>query len=79
MRDIRRFGDPVLSVDAEGEPVEVAGRGLLARCFQHEIDHLDGTLYLDRLERRTRRQALRAVREAAWFGAELPAPRLLGR
>jgi peptide deformylase len=69
----------VRGLDAEGEPVEVAGEGLLARCFQHEVDHLDGILYLDRLERRTRREAMRAVREAERFGAEPATPRLLGR
>jgi len=39
------------------------------RCLQHETDHLDGTLYLDRLDRDLRRQALRAIRESAWRSA----------
>jgi peptide deformylase len=36
-------------LDREGEPHTVEATGLLARCFQHEMDHLDGTLFVDRL------------------------------
>jgi peptide deformylase len=52
--------------DQHGEPVTVTGSGFLARALQHETDHLDGRLYLDRLAGDTRRQALRAVRAAPW-------------
>src|SRR5579875_4094613 len=52
----------VEGVDATGAPVRVAGRDLLARCLQHECDHLDGKLYVDRLEGSLRRDALRAAR-----------------
>lgn len=48
----------VTGVDLAGEPVEIAGTGLIARCLQHECDHLDGTVYVDRLGRRARKQAL---------------------
>ncbi|GAA0620216.1 peptide deformylase [Kutzneria viridogrisea] len=44
-----------------GEPIEVTGDHLLARCVQHEVDHLDGVLYVDRLEPRAREFALRAA------------------
>jgi len=44
--------------DANGEPITVHGTGLLARCFQHECDHLDGLLYVDRLNARHRRALL---------------------
>ena len=57
-----------------GEPVTVSGSDLLARCVQHETDHLDGILFLDRLDHETRRQALRAIRESAW--ADDPAPEI---
>lgn len=57
----------VRGVDLRGEPVTVSGAGLLARCLQHEVDHLDGRLFLDRLDVTERRRALRAVREADWF------------
>ncbi|HEY4634003.1 MAG TPA: peptide deformylase [Candidatus Limnocylindrales bacterium] len=40
----------VTGLDRRGRPVRVAGRGLLARALQHELDHLDGQLYLDRLD-----------------------------
>lgn len=59
-----------------GEPVEVAGSDLLARCVQHETDHLDGILFIDRLDRETRKQALRAIREASWNGESAPRIRL---
>jgi peptide deformylase len=48
--------------DAEGEPVEIEASGLEARVLQHEIDHLDGVLILDRTTREQRKGALRALR-----------------
>lgn len=55
-----------------GEPVTIEGSQMLARAIQHETDHLDGILFLDRLDADTRKQAMKAVREAEWFGAEQP-------
>jgi len=55
----------VTGVDAAGAPMTVSGSGLLARCLQHEVDHLDGHLFLDRLDRDTRRAAMRGLRLAA--------------
>jgi peptide deformylase len=52
----------------------VTGSGFLARALQHETDHLDGRLYLDRLRGQARREALRAVRAAPW-AAPRAAPR----
>ena len=46
-----------------GEPVRVEAEGLLARIFQHEIDHLDGVLILDRTDRESRKAAMREMRE----------------
>ncbi len=57
----------VHGVDVRNEPVTVGGAEDMARCLQHETDHLDGILYLDRLDARTRRLAMRQVRESAWF------------
>jgi peptide deformylase len=48
--------------DRNGEPVRITGTGFLARALQHETDHLDGRLFLDRLTGDTRRQALRELR-----------------
>lgn len=56
----------VTGVDENNEPVHVAGSGILAVCLQHECDHLDGLLYLDRLVGRVRRDARRVVRENGW-------------
>jgi peptide deformylase len=48
--------------DVRGEPLRLAGSGLMARCLQHEIDHLDGKLFVDRLTGETRKRVLRALR-----------------
>lgn len=55
-----------------GDPVVVEGGELLARCLEHETDHLDGVLFIDRLDRQTRKAAMRAIREAEWFGESAP-------
>jgi peptide deformylase len=44
--------------DAAGNPVRIEGTGTLARCLQHEYDHLDGTVYVDRLPKKARKRAL---------------------
>lgn len=49
-------------VDLDGNRVVVEGEELMARCLQHECDHLDGILYLDRLEKAERKKAMRAIR-----------------
>jgi peptide deformylase len=57
----------VVGIDLDGNEVVIEGDGLLAQALQHETDHLDGTLYLDRLDPATRRVAMREVRESDWF------------
>lgn len=57
----------VEGIDLDGEPVVLEGTGLLAQALQHETDHLDGKLYLTRLDAETRKRAMREVRESAWF------------
>ncbi|MFE2626290.1 peptide deformylase, partial [Streptomyces caelestis] len=49
--------------DAQGNPVKVRGSGYFARCLQHETDHLYGYLYIDRLSKRERKDALRQMDE----------------
>ncbi|MGH9025146.1 MAG: peptide deformylase [Acidimicrobiia bacterium] len=61
-------------VDLDGNQVVIEGDELLGRLFQHEIDHLDGVLLLDRLDDDTRRQALRELRERDLAGAPIPTP-----
>jgi peptide deformylase len=58
--------------DSHGEPVTVEGTEMLARCIQHETDHLDGVLFLDRLDPATRKQAMAEIRAAEWFGEPEP-------
>jgi peptide deformylase len=60
-------------VDLAGQPARVEGADLLARCLQHELDHLDGHLFLDRLPPGERRQALRALRDRL-SGPEVAGP-----
>jgi peptide deformylase len=58
-----------------GEPVRIEGSHMLARAVQHETDHLDGVLFVDRLDAESRETALAVLREAEWAGqgAYLPA------
>jgi peptide deformylase len=53
----------VTGVDLEGQPVTVTGTGELARCLQHETDHLRGELYIDKLAGRERAAVFRALRD----------------
>jgi peptide deformylase len=54
----------VRAQDADGERLEIEADGLTARVIQHEVDHLDGVLILDRISREARKEAMRAMREA---------------
>lgn len=56
----------VTGSDVEGNPIEVEGTGYFARCLQHETDHLDGYLYLDRLVGRHARDAKRMLKHNQW-------------
>jgi peptide deformylase len=55
-----------------GDPVTITGRDLLARCVQHETDHLDGVLFVDKLDAETKKLALEAVRNAEWANEPVP-------
>ncbi|KQO05807.1 peptide deformylase [Agreia sp. Leaf244] len=54
-------------IDLDGTEIEVSGTGVMAQALQHETDHLDGLLYLDRLDKPARREAMKQVRESDWF------------
>jgi peptide deformylase len=56
----------VTGTDVDGKPVQVQGRGFLARCLQHETDHLDGVIYLDRLVGRNQRAAKKMLKRNGW-------------
>jgi len=57
----------VTGVDLDGNPVEVSGEGLMAQALQHEVDHLDGHLYIEGLEPETKKEAMRLIRMAPWY------------
>ncbi|HJQ03883.1 MAG TPA: peptide deformylase [Nocardioides sp.] len=59
-----------------GDPVRIEGSELLARAIQHETDHLDGILFIDRIESDARKAAMREIRESDWFGLEQPQVRV---
>jgi len=56
--------------DMHGEPVRVEGSHKLARAIQHETDHLDGVLFVDRLDTEARAAALSVLRDAPWLGEQ---------
>ena len=57
----------VTGIDLKGNPVELSGEGVLAQALQHETDHLAGHLYIEGLEPETKREAMRAIRQAPWY------------
>jgi peptide deformylase len=58
---VRAMHAVVEGFDVHGEPVRLEGSGLMARCLQHEVDHLDGKVFLDRLTGDARKKAFRAL------------------
>ena len=68
----RAFSVVAKGWNMHGEPVTIEGTELLARCVQHETDHLDGVLFIDRLDREARKAALKEIRESERFGESLP-------
>lgn len=56
----------VTGTDQDGQPVEYHGTGLTARCFQHEVDHLEGMLFIDRLTGEDRKESRRRLRDPAY-------------
>jgi len=57
----------VVGMDLDGNELVLEGEGLMAQALQHETDHLDGKLYIDRLPADVRRVAMREIRESDWF------------
>ena len=51
-----------------GDPVVIEGTEFLARALQHETDHLDGILFIDRLSEEDRKEAMKTIRDSEWFG-----------
>lgn len=57
----------VRGIDLDGRELVISGEGLLAQALQHECDHLDGKLYISRLDREARGEAMRQIRTSSWF------------
>jgi peptide deformylase len=72
----RRLNTVARGVDMDGRAVQIVGTDKLSRCFQHETDHLDGVLFVDRLDTVARKAAMKAIREAEWSGFEAPVVKL---
>jgi peptide deformylase len=68
----RRLNVVARGFNSYGDPVQLIGAGLMARCVQHETDHLDGVMFVDRLDRGTRKEAMRAIRAATWYDPTSP-------
>ncbi len=72
----RSYGVVAKGFNMHGEPVTIEGSGLLARCIQHETDHLDGILFIDRLDAEQRKLAMKEIRAAEWWGEQVPAVKI---
>lgn len=70
----RRLNTVAKGFTDRGDPVQIVGTEILARCVQHETDHLDGVLFIDRMDQQTRKQAMKAIREADWNGPVKTSP-----
>jgi peptide deformylase len=68
----RAFGTVARGFTMYGDPLVIDGTELMARCLQHETDHLDGVMFVDRLDPATRKAAMKAIREAEWSGMAAP-------
>jgi peptide deformylase len=68
----RSFGAVAKGFDMHGEPITIEGTGQLARCVQHETDHLDGVLFIDRLDPAQRKLAMKEIRASDWWGEPVP-------
>jgi peptide deformylase len=68
----RRMNVVAKGFTAHGDPIQIVGTGLMARCFQHETDHLDGVLFIDRLDPEARKAAMREIRQADWYDESAP-------
>lgn len=68
----RRMNVVAKGFNMHGDPVQLVGSGMMSRCVQHETDHLDGVLFLDRLDKETRKQAMREIRAADWYAGTMP-------
>lgn len=71
---IRALSVVAKGMNMYGEPVTIHGSDLLARAIQHETDHLDGIVFIDRLDEQTRKLAMKDIRSSEWFGSSPSMP-----
>jgi peptide deformylase len=72
----RAWGVVAKGFNMYGDPVTIEGTELLARCIQHETDHLDGILFIDRMDREQHKAVMKAIRESEWWGDPVPQVRV---
>jgi peptide deformylase len=68
----RRLHVIAKGVNEHGDPMQIVGDGMLARCVQHETDHLDGVLFVQRLDPEARKAAMKEIRAAPWYDVGAP-------
>ena len=68
----RRQNVVAAGFNEHGDPIQLIGTGLMARCVEHETDHLDGVLFLDRLDSAGRKDAMKQIRASEWYDAAKP-------
>ena len=71
----RSYGVVATGFNMYGDAVTLEGTGQMARCVQHETDHLDGVLFIDRLDAAQRKLAMKEIRAAEWWGEPVPVVR----
>jgi peptide deformylase len=67
----RRMNVVATGLTKHGDPVQVVGAGLMARCIQHETDHLDGVLFIDRQDEEGQQRILDTISAAEWAGTRI--------
>ena len=71
--DCRRMSEVIAhGQNMHGDPITIQGQGFLSRAIQHETDHLDGVLFVDKLDPETKRLAMEAIRNAEWANEPVP-------
>ncbi|TQL74868.1 peptide deformylase [Stackebrandtia endophytica] len=64
---VRRMNVIAKGYNEYGDPMQIVGTGMMARCLQHETDHLDGVLFIERLDSERRKAAMKEIRAAEWY------------
>jgi peptide deformylase len=68
---VRRQNVVAKGFNEYGDPLQIVGTGLMARCLQHETDHLDGIIFIDRLDSERRKAALTEIQSQDWYNEDV--------